>query len=135
LQLDYIQYQTSTTVTLNDTSPLVVYTGSGWNYSGNRNAGDYDNDVHYTANNGDSFSMSGQCSAFNVYLPEESDEGNVQFYIDGASQGIVSTYAASYRPQVNVFSIQGLTAGTHTISVFKRSGAYLQADRIDCISQ
>ena len=135
LVLDYIQYQSSRTVTLNDTSPLVVYAGSGWSYSTGRNAGDFANDVHYTINNGDSFSVSGQCGAFTVYMPEESDDANVEFFIDGVSHGLVSTYAATYTPQRSVFSIQGLAAGIHTVSAFKRSGAYMQPDRIDCVTQ
>ncbi len=135
LQLDYIQYQSSTTVTLNDTSALVAYVGGGWGYSSGRNAGDYDNDVHYTINNADSFSVSGQCAAFTVYMPQESDAGNVEFFIDGVSQGLVDTYAATYTPQHAVFSIQGLAAGLHTVAAFKRSGAYMQADRIDCVTQ
>ena len=112
----------------------MIYAGSGWNYSTGRNAGDYDNDVHYTTNNGDSFSVTSQCSAFTVYMPEESDEANVEFFIDGVSRGLVSTYAASYTPQHSVFSIAGLAAGSHTVSAFKRSGAYMQPDRIDCVS-
>jgi hypothetical protein len=135
LQLDYIQVQAPTTVSWNDTSPLFVYAGSAWHYSNDRNAGDYDNDVHTTTHNGDSFSVSAPCSAFNVYLPEESDEANVEFFIDGVSKGLVSTYAAKYTPQHSVFSIQGLSAGSHTVSGFKRSGVYMQPDRVDCVTQ
>jgi len=91
--------------------------------------------VHTTTHNGDSFSVSAPCSAFDVYMPEESDEANVEFFIDGVSKGLVSTYAAKYTPQHSVFSIKALAAGSHTVSAFKRSGAYMQPDRVDCVTQ
>src|ERR1700733_2563180 len=57
------------TTTINDTDSGIAYTGS-WTYASGRNAGDYDNDVHWTATNGNSFSYTFTGTGIDVIGPK-----------------------------------------------------------------
>jgi hypothetical protein len=40
---------------VNDTSTAITYSGSSWYYQNHRGAGEFNNDIHSTTANGDSF--------------------------------------------------------------------------------
>jgi len=51
--------------------------------------------------------------------------------LDGASQGTVNANAAGRHAQQTVYTVSGLTAGRHTLTLTKNSGTYLVIDRFD----
>ncbi|WP_246469618.1 X2-like carbohydrate binding domain-containing protein [Cohnella nanjingensis] len=116
---------------INDDDPAIRYTGA-WNRSSGRNLGDYKDDVHWVENNGDSFTYTFQGTGIDYLTEVDQGQGNIEIYIDDASQGLFSTYEANAhnKPQQTVFSISGLTNGLHTIKAVKRSGQFMLLDAL-----
>ncbi len=125
MQLDY--YEIDSLVTVNNDDSGISYNG-GWSYSGGRNAGDFKDDVQYTRANGASATINFVGSAVQLYMPTNSDEGNFEVVIDGASQGSFSAVSPTYMSQVKTFSKTGLVSGPHTLTFTKTSGTYMQLD-------
>ena len=117
------------TTTINDTDSGITYTGS-WTYSSGRSAGDYDNDVHWTSTNGNSFSYTFTGTGIDVIGPKSSISELFSVAIDGATIGQFSQYAASYTAQAVLYGARCLAPGSHTITVTKVSGSYLQLDAL-----
>jgi len=111
----------------NNTDPGITYTG-GWNTSSGRGFGDYQEDVRYTTTNGDSASFTFTGTSIDFLTEKNSDEGNVEVYIDNVSQGQFSANAATRSAQVALYSTTSLTNATHTIKVVKRTGQYMLVD-------
>jgi hypothetical protein len=117
-------------VELNDTSTSIVYKG-GWTYANNRGAGDFDNDVHYTANNGDSVNVTFTGTGIDVIGPMSSSDGTANVTLDGAQVStITGAYSGTYTPQQHYWGIRNQTPGTHTLTLTKTGGAYLQLDAV-----
>jgi hypothetical protein len=117
-------------VELNDTSTSIAYTGA-WTHGNNRGAGDFDNDVHYTSNNGDSVSITFTGTGIDVIGPMSSGDGTANVKLDGAQVStITAVYSGSYTPQQRYWGIRNQTPGTHTVTLTKTGGAHLQLDAV-----
>jgi hypothetical protein len=117
-------------VELNDTSTSIVYSGA-WTYANNRGAGDFDNDVHYTPNNGDSVSVTFTGTGIDVIGPMSSADGTANVQLDGAQiSTITAVYSGTYAPQQHYWGIRNQTPGTHTLTLTKTGGSYLQLDAV-----
>ncbi len=128
IQLTNTHYQPAL---YNDTNSSILYQGSSWGYSSNRGAGDYDNDVHYTTNNGDSFSFTFNGVGITYITSESSAYGSANVYLDGNFVKSVSAYTSqSYVPQQTLFSFVGLEPGSHTLQVVKTGGTWMQLDAL-----
>ncbi|MEY9844137.1 hypothetical protein ABH940_001204 [Streptacidiphilus sp. BW17] len=112
---------------IDDDEPTIAYTGS-WSASANRGYGDFDDGVHYTTTNGDSASYTFAGTGVQILGEKSPDQGNVEVYLDGVSQGQVDTSATAKQAQQVVYSVQGLTPGSHTVQLVKRSGTYTTLD-------
>ena len=113
---------------VNQSAPGASYSG-GWQLSANRNLGDLDNEIEYTPNNGDSVSYTFTGSGLEVLSETNDDEGSFDVYVDGnqdTSQAFSENTSGSTRlAQQVVFSVQGLSPGTHTVKIVKTGGTYL----------
>jgi hypothetical protein len=115
---------------LNDTSTSIVYTGT-WTYGNNRGAGDFDNDVHYTANNGDSVTITFTGTGIDVIGPMSSADGTANVKLDGTQVStITAVYSGTYTPQQHYWGIRNQTPGTHTLTLTKTGGNFLQLDAV-----
>ncbi|MDB5083713.1 MAG: hypothetical protein JWN30_599 [Bacilli bacterium] len=112
---------------VNDSDSSISYS-SGWNYSSNRGVGDYNNDVHYTAASGNSASFTFFGKSVEYVTEENTDEGNVDVYIDGVLDQTVNCYNAARVAQQAVYSKSWSTPGTHTIKIVQNSGHYMVLD-------
>jgi len=112
----------------NDTTLGVSYSGTSWSYSSNRNLGDYDNDVHWTNHSGDSCTATFTGTGVTYVTEKCNDEGNVNIYIDGVLQSTVNCYNSTRLVQQPVYSIGGLTRGTHTIQVVNNASTDMLID-------
>jgi hypothetical protein len=120
----------SGTTTVNDTDSGIAYTGT-WHYAANRNAGDYDNDVHWTSTVGDSFSYTFTGTGIDVIGPKSNVSGLFSITIDGVKVGELSEYAATtYNAQSVIYGARHLPPGTHTITCAMVSGSYFQLDAL-----
>ncbi|WP_164716729.1 RICIN domain-containing protein [Paenibacillus whitsoniae] len=110
----------------NDSDAEVAYTGSGW-YT--QSAGTtYKGDEHVTKANGDSFTFSFYGTGADIVTMTNSDEGNMDIYVDGVFNGTANANSASRVSQAFIYSVSGLTPGNHTIKGVKTSGTYMIVD-------
>jgi hypothetical protein len=112
---------------LDDDDLRIAYTGS-WASSGSRTYGDLDGGVHYTQQNGDAASITFTGTGISLLTETNSDEGDIAVTLDGVSKGTVSANTAQRQTQVPVYSVTGLAAGRHTLTVSKLSGTYFLVD-------
>jgi hypothetical protein len=128
------------TTRIEDTDPAISYTGgNGWHqntnrlYSGGTATGSGDAGARAT------LSFSGTGVTFIGYEDEYSGTANI--YVDGTKQTTVDMYATPFKTQVNVYSVSGLSSGTHTLTVeatgnknVSSSGSYVWVDAFDVAS-
>ncbi|MFF4358935.1 hypothetical protein [Streptomyces sp. NPDC001604] len=112
---------------IDDDDTAISYTGN-WTANGNRGYGDYEDAVHATQTNGDTASLTFTGTAVSVIGEKNTDQGQVEIFIDGTSKGLVDTNATSRQAQAVVYSTNGLSAGSHTVQVVKRSGSWATLD-------
>jgi hypothetical protein len=112
---------------LDDDDLRIGYFGS-WASSGARSFGDLENGVHYTQHDGDSATISFTGTGISLLTETNSDEGNIGVTLDAVSKGTVSANTAQRQVQFPVYSVSGLSAGPHTLTVTKLSGTYFLVD-------
>jgi len=118
---------------INDDDSAITYTGN-WSVSNDRGYGDYVDDVHVTRGNGDGASLTFTGTGVSVLGEKYSDQGQVEVFLDGTSQGLFDTSSAARQAQAVIYSTSGLSLGSHTIRVVKRSGTYATLDAFDVTS-
>jgi len=115
---------------VNDTDATMVigYTGD-WHYSGSRGVGDYGDDVHYSANNGDSFEFYFYGSGIELLSEKSADQGLIDLYLDGIPIQQIDAYVPGARQAMqSIFSRSGLPIGYHKLKAVKRGGSYMIVD-------
>ncbi|MCW2870222.1 hypothetical protein [Actinacidiphila oryziradicis] len=112
---------------VDDDDLRVAYTGS-WSSSGSRSTGDLDNGVHHTQQNGAAATITFTGTGISFLTETNSDEGDIGITLDGVSKGTVSANTPDRHSQQSLYSVSGLTAGQHTLTVTKLSGTYLLVD-------
>jgi hypothetical protein len=112
---------------VNDNGSGITYSGS-WATSSGRGNGDYYDDVHYTVTNNDSFIFTFTGTGVDYITEKNSDEGQVDIYIDNVFQQTVDCTNAVRLSQQVVYNKRGLTNGTHTIKGVKKTGSYMLVD-------
>ncbi|KRV48309.1 acyltransferase [Wenjunlia vitaminophila] len=111
---------------INNTSGVAY--SEGWGFSPNRGAGDLVDDVQYTTTDGASASLTFHGTGITVLGEKYSDQGDVEVFLDGVSQGLVDTTSAERQVQQAIFTVEGLPRGEHTVQIVKRSGVYATLD-------
>ena len=114
---------------LNDTTSGITYSGT-WTYSTNRGDGDFQNDEHSTMANADSFGYTFTGAGIRVIGETNSAGGTDEVYVDGVDRGSISTISQNRLAQQVLYSLSGLSSGTHTIKVVKTSGGYFELDAL-----
>ncbi|WP_158702559.1 hypothetical protein [Kitasatospora sp. MMS16-BH015] len=118
---------------IDDDSTAISYTGA-WTANGNRGVGDYDDAVHATGTNGDTASLTFTGTGISVIGEKNTDQGQVEVFLDGASKGLIDTSATTRQAQAVVYRTSGLSAGSHTIQFVKRSGTWATLDGFEVTS-
>ncbi|MEZ0070171.1 hypothetical protein ABIA32_006223 [Streptacidiphilus sp. MAP12-20] len=117
-------------VTLNDDNSALTYTGS-WTHKTGRGAGDYNDDVHTTSVNGDTVTLTFTGTGIDVLGPMEPIDGTASVTLDGTQVSTIqATYSGAYTPQQHYWGIRDLAPGTHTLTLTKTGGSYLQIDAL-----
>ena len=93
-----------------------------------RTYGDLENGVHYTQQDGDSASITFTGTGIDFLTETNSDEGDIAVTLDGVAKGTVSANTAQRHTRFPVYSVTGLAAGRHTLTVSKKSGTYFLVD-------
>lgn len=132
--MDAFKYYTSqvtppTEIMVNNSDSTITYS-SGWGTDANRGVGDYQDDVAYTTGNNGSFEYTFTGTGVEYITESNSDQGEVDIYIDGVFEETVNCYSATRLTQQTMFSTTGLTSGSHTIKGVKKNGQYMLLDAI-----
>lgn len=105
--------------------------GAGWiEYHGNwpsqaRDAGEYNSDIHYTAYDGDAFTI--HFNGTGVMMVGNG-MGEIDFSLDGKPLKRVNMNASGNRPHVVGIDLTGLPNGKHELKGVKVGGPYVQVD-------
>ncbi|MDG0793386.1 X2-like carbohydrate binding domain-containing protein [Cohnella ginsengisoli] len=81
--------------------------------------GDAFSDIHFTAKDGDAYSYAFKGTGFALTMPTGPSQGDFEVYVDGESKGTGSAYSDTLKLQQNVFHLDGLSNGMHTVKVEK----------------
>ncbi|WP_244163276.1 glycoside hydrolase family 27 protein [Paenibacillus pectinilyticus] len=127
--LDKLNFTVAAPIQVNDTDTGITYTGT-WNLSSGRGFGDYNDDVHWTQTNNDYFQYTFTGTGINLISEKDPSQGNIDIYVDNVFKQTVSTYNASRLAQQTVYSISGLSNGSHTIKGVKTSGTFMLLDKL-----
>ncbi|PYC70624.1 hypothetical protein C7C46_27360 [Streptomyces tateyamensis] len=113
---------------VDDSDPSIGY--QGFATSGNRGVGDLGDDVHYATADGSTASYAFTGATLQVYGELNTDQGTLGITVDGGTQQSVNTVPTDGRRHSNVpvFTVTGLSAGPHTVTVSKLSGQYATLD-------
>lgn len=108
---------------INDSHSEITYTGS-WVYDTLRNKYgfiDYNNDLHITQQNNQSFEYTFTGTGVEVFAEANSDTADFEIIIDGVSKGIYSATTSTRTPYYKMFSIKNLPQGQHTIKAISKN--------------
>ncbi|QHW31849.1 hypothetical protein GZH47_14075 [Paenibacillus rhizovicinus] len=95
--------------------------------------GDFQQDIHATANDGDYFTYTFNGTGIELLSPKGPEQGTMDVYVDGSLKETVSTAGDVRSAQQLVYHVDGLANGRHTIKVVKKSGALMLIDRLNYI--
>ncbi|WP_309616907.1 hypothetical protein [Salinibacterium sp.] len=126
LQIDALQVRAPR---INNEGGGLVYSSYQWSTSGNRNAGDFQNDVTYTTATGAYVQFTFTGTGADVIGPVQ-DVTTADIFIDGALVATIDRNDPEYTAQVALASVRGLAPGTHVLKVVKTGGTYLQIDAV-----
>ena len=96
----------------NPASTAVAYTGT-WTHSSDVNYYNSTKSVSGTIGDYVTFTFTG--TGVSLYTKKDNLLGKLSVQIDGGTATLVDTYAASVAYQVQVFTVSGLSPGTHTL--------------------
>jgi alpha-galactosidase len=113
----------------NNTDPGIVYSGS-WSLNGNRGFGDYNDDVHFTQTNNDSFQFAFTGTGIELITEKDAQQGDIDIYVDNVFKQTVSAYNATRLSNQVVYNITGLASGSHTLKAVKKTGTYMLLDSL-----
>jgi hypothetical protein len=96
---------------------------ANWSYERDRNVGDYHNDAHVTTRHGEYVDFTFTGRGIEVLSEKNSDMGEVEVLIDGASKGTFSLYQDPMPRlyQVEFYRNMNLANGTHTVRVVNKA--------------
>ncbi|MFD0693557.1 hypothetical protein ACFQZT_05565 [Paenibacillus sp. GCM10027628] len=114
---------------LNNNAGGIIYTGTWW-YSSGRGFGDYNDDVQWTQTNNDSFQYTFTGTGIDFITEKDPSGGDIDIYVDNVFKQTVSAYNATRLAQQTVYSISGLSSGSHTFKGVKKSGTYMLLDAL-----
>ncbi|MEV4349500.1 X2-like carbohydrate binding domain-containing protein [Actinoplanes sp. NPDC049596] len=122
-------------ITHDDNDTGIAYAGT-WSQSTGRGLDDYNDNVHYTERNGDSFQYTFTGTGVSYVTEMDSSQGEVDIYLDGTLVKTVNAGRAEGEPRLSqqaVFSVNDLPNGSHTLMAVKKSGSFMLLDRIDVL--
>lgn len=113
-----------------DPQPEITY-GGNWTHSTGRTSSIFNHTTSYTQNNNSgTFSLDFVGTDISYYAESNTDQGDVEIYIDDVSQGRISTWSDSHLNSHILYQKTGLPFGNHNIKGIKRSGTWAHLDAL-----
>lgn len=117
------------------------YTGSGWQHlTGSATMGTFDGTVSTDSTNGDFATLNFAGSQIKVYANKSAGYGTATISVDGANTQTVSLTPTNSSPNgqgagnVLVYTLSGLSAGSHTLKVLNNASSNtISIDRVEIV--
>jgi hypothetical protein len=93
-------------------------------------SGDFQNDVHFTATDRDSFQYTFTGTGIKLIGANGPDQGEIDIYVDGVLKQTVNTYNSVRLSNQLIYEIADLKSGSHTIKGVKKSGSIMLVDQL-----
>ncbi|REE86495.1 S-layer family protein [Paenibacillus taihuensis] len=93
--------------------------------------GDYQQDVHATAINGDYVTYTFIGTGIELLGPTGPAQGEMDIYVDGVLKTTVNAYSEERLLLQHLYGIDGLAGSQHTVKIVKKSGDLLLIDRLN----
>lgn len=90
--------------------------------------GDYADDVHATAMNGDSFIYAFSGTGIELLAPTGPELGDIDIYMDGQLKQTINAHSAIRSAGQSLYKISSLAKGLHTLKAVKKSGSFMLVD-------
>jgi beta-galactosidase GanA len=135
-----IDLSTRGTYTYDDTDPALTYTGAGWSHVAHQSytSGDYQDTESFSNQAGDSVSVTFTGTSVRWISSKDPSHGISDVLLDGAKVATVDGYAPSKEFQSIFFARDGLSAGSHKLTITATgaknpaaTGAFTVVDAID----
>ncbi|MBP5647097.1 MAG: alpha-L-fucosidase, partial [Bacteroidaceae bacterium] len=95
----------------------------GWDRLCNINEGDFNNDISFSNQAGDTWTVTIQTRRFSIIAPQGMGQGTMEIYIDGKHTGKVSfNKSQEVKHQSTVFTSRKLSKGRHEIQLKNTTG-------------
>lgn len=131
LEPGYQYLKNTAGVMVNDTDSEISYTGS-WTYDKNRittGAYNYINDAHYTSTSGNYLQYTFTGTGIDIVAETSSDfTSNALVYLDGVLQQTISENNNNHLSGQSVYSLTGMSYGSHTIKIVNNASQVLLVD-------
>ncbi|GGA00012.1 hypothetical protein GCM10008018_52830 [Paenibacillus marchantiophytorum] len=92
--------------------------------------GDYADDIHAAAANGDLFEYTFKGTGIELLAPLGPEQGEMDVFIDGVLKQTINAYSTIRSSQQSLFHADSLAAGAHTLQVVKKSGSIMLVDAL-----
>jgi hypothetical protein len=114
---------------VNNNDSRAVYTGS-WTTSSARKLGDFKDDVRHTTGNGNSVTFTFTGTGLDVLAETNTDQGSFNAFVDNVQDtgGPFTQNGPTRLAQQVVYSVSGLTPGSHSVRLVKTGGTYFLID-------
>ncbi|AZN39276.1 X2-like carbohydrate binding domain-containing protein [Paenibacillus albus] len=93
--------------------------------------GDFQQDIHATANNGDYVTYTFKGTGMELLAPKGPAQGEMDIYVDGTLKATADAFSEERSVQQRLYGINGLAGGRHTVKVVKKSGDLMLVDRLN----
>lgn len=113
----------SSATIINDSDSAITYTGNWIHDTLRKPYGfiDYNDDLHITLQNDQSFEYSFTGTGVEVFAEANSDTADFEIFIDGVSKGVYSATTQTRTPFHKMFSIRNLSQGQHTLKAVSKN--------------
>ena len=111
-------------VLYNDDDSQIIYT----NMEAQTGEGYQNGDYHVATENGAAYEITFKGTGIDIYAPLSPNCDKASVTLDGESAGTINAYSKTEQINRTVFTLSGLTYGTHTLRVEKTNGAQMILD-------
>ncbi len=120
-QFDAIKVTAVNGLYVNSTDPANIYSGN-WAVNKNRGYGDYENDLHYSLNDGAAVSISFVGTGIELVNELAKNHGPLDVVLDGVAKGAIDLKSSVRKGMQSAFYVDSLPYGQHQITLTRTTG-------------
>lgn len=115
-------------IIIQDNDPSIIYTGNWTRYTGRAYSDDGASMALY--DNGKYFEYTFTGSGIGYYSEGNTDQGEIDFYLDGVLHGTATTKTSTRQYSDLIYYITDISPGEHTFKGVKKNGSWMLLDQL-----